>query len=303
MRRRNGYDRKQAAKKERAIMLVSSAFVLTALTLTGFYVKENNKKEQFDGYTVDFSSLENNVNNKYNEITQDTQELGEDSDLLSGLQSVDSGDVEIPGLTDKINQALDETEVKPQLDAMESNPDIIGDVELAEGADFIIEDPVLAAETEIPTEEAPVVETHPALLFEEKQGLAWPVSGEIIIDYSMDKTTYFPTLDQYKCSSAVVISSEEGKSVCASASGKVIDVYKDAEIGNAVTMDLGNGYHLTYGQLENITVSVGSYVDAGDSFATIAKPTKYYSVEGANLYFKLVKDNAPMNPLTLMTDY
>lgn len=294
MRRKNGYNRKQAVKKERAIMLVSSAFVLTALTLTGIYVKENNKKEQFDGYTVDFSSLENNVDDKYDEISQDAQNPGGDTDLLSNLQSVDSGDIEIPGLTDKKSNIADE---------MESNPDVIGDVELAELTDLTIEEPLEPAEPAPVAEEAPAVETHPALQFEEKQGLSWPVSGEVVIDYSMDKTTYFPTLDQYKCSSAIVISSTEGSSVCASASGQVIDVFQDAEIGNAVTMDLGNGYHLTYGQLDNVNVSVGSYVEIGDSFATVAKPTKYYSVEGSNVYFKLTKDEAPMNPLTLLSDY
>lgn len=305
MRRRNGNNRKQAVKKERAIMLVSSAFVLTALTLTGVYVKENNKKEQFDGYTVDFSSLDNQVDDEYNEIAQ---ELEEESDLLSGLQSVDSGDIQIPGLTDKINPAAEESAQKPQLNEMEKKPDLIGDVELAETTDLTIEEPVQAAETDITEENVPVnttpeVETHPALFYEEAQGLSWPVFGDVLIDYSMDKTTYFPTLDQYKCSSAVVISSEEGNQVCASASGQVIDIFQDAEIGQAVTMDLGNGYHLTYGQLENVTVSVGSYVNAGDSFATVAKPSKYYSVEGGNVYFKMTKDDAPMNPLTLLTDY
>lgn len=303
MRRRNGYNRKQAVKKERAIMLVSSAFVLTALTLTGIYVKENNKKEQFDGYTVDFSSLENNVNNKYDEISQSAQGADDNTDLLSGLQSVDSGDIQIPGLTDKVVHMADATEGKTPLHDMESNPDIIGDVELAETTDLTIEEPVPLAEAEPTVENAPEVETHPALLYEESQGLSWPVSGDVIIDYSMDKTTYFPTLDQYKCSSAVVISSTEGSAVCASASGQVVNVFQDAEIGNAVTMDLGNGYQLTYGQLDNVNVSVGSYLNAGDSFATVAKPTKYYSVEGSNLYFKLTKDGAPMNPLTLLADY
>ena len=33
-------------KKERIIMLASSVFVLTALTMTGFYVREKNKEEK-----------------------------------------------------------------------------------------------------------------------------------------------------------------------------------------------------------------------------------------------------------------
>ena len=63
------------------------------------------------------------------------------------------------------------------------------------------------------------------------------------------------------------------------------------------SMDLGNGYELTYGQLENITVSEGSYVSVGDGIGTVAAPTKYYSVEGTNVYFKLTKDGEPVNPM------
>ncbi len=55
---------------------------------------------------------------------------------------------------------------------------------------------------------------------------------------------------------------------------------------------MGNGYELTYGQLENITVSEGSFVHVGDGIGTVAAPTKYYSLEGTNVYFKLTKDGS-----------
>ena len=55
---------------------------------------------------------------------------------------------------------------------------------------------------------------------------------------------------------------------------------------------------LTYGQLENITVSEGSYVNVGDGIGTVAAPTKYYSIEGTNVYFKLTKDGEPINPMS-----
>ncbi len=42
-------------KKEQVIMLTSSLFVLTALTMTGVYVKGNNAKEQKEEYRLDFS--------------------------------------------------------------------------------------------------------------------------------------------------------------------------------------------------------------------------------------------------------
>jgi septal ring factor EnvC (AmiA/AmiB activator) len=109
---------------------------------------------------------------------------------------------------------------------------------------------------------------------------------------------YFPTLDQYKYNPAIVIQANEGDMITAAAAGKVTEVFTDPQIGNAVTMDLGNGYEVTYGQLEGILVSEGSYVSMGDMIAQVAAPTKYYSVEGTNVYFKLTKDGSPVNPMS-----
>ena len=40
-----------------------------------------------------------------------------------------------------------------------------------------------------------------------------------------------------------------------------------------------------------------TYMQVGDVIGTVAAPTKYYSVEGTNAYFKLTLDNVPVNPL------
>lgn len=58
MKKRNGA--RGGIGKEKAIMLAASVFVLSALTLTGVYVKENNVKQNDDGFSIDLSSLENN---------------------------------------------------------------------------------------------------------------------------------------------------------------------------------------------------------------------------------------------------
>ena len=63
-------NRRNNAKKERTIMIASSVFVLAALTMTGIYMKSNNTEEQGDGYTIDFTALEDNVEDKHEEIAQ-----------------------------------------------------------------------------------------------------------------------------------------------------------------------------------------------------------------------------------------
>ncbi len=138
----------------------------------------------------------------------------------------------------------------------------------------------------------------PELDFSEEDGLVWPIVGDVLINFSMDKTIYFPTLDQYKYNPAIVIAATQGENISAAADGRVTSVSYDPGTGNTVVMELGNGYELTYGQLENITVSEGSFVHVGDGIGTVAAPTKYYSLEGTNVYFKLTKDGEPVNPMS-----
>ncbi len=140
-----------------------------------------------------------------------------------------------------------------------------------------------------------------ALTFKDGDNLVWPIVGNVLINYSMDKTVYFPTLQQYKYNPAIVIQATEGDIISAAAAGKVTSVYDDPQIGQAVTMELGSGYELTYGQLANVLVSEGSYVAAGDVIGEVAAPTKYFSIEGTNVYFKLTKDGTPVNPMAKLS--
>lgn len=135
------------------------------------------------------------------------------------------------------------------------------------------------------------------LTFGKESVFVWPVNGNVIIDYDMDGVVYHPTLDLYKCSDAVCIQSEEGIPVYAGANGTVLEISRNAEIGNYVKMNLGNGYEVTYGCLKDIQVSGGLTVKTGDLIGYVAAPTKYYSLEGANLYIKLTENGTPVDPL------
>lgn len=136
--------------------------------------------------------------------------------------------------------------------------------------------------------------------FDENSTLDWPASGSILIDYSMDKTVYFPTLEQYKYNPALVVGGEVGEMIAAAQEGIVSAVEQDAQTGLRVTVDMGNGYSAVYGQLKEVPVEIGMYVNKGQTLGHLSEPTKYYSVEGPNLYFELLKDGVPVNPLDYM---
>ena len=113
----------------------------------------------------------------------------------------------------------------------------------------------------------------------------------------MDSTIYFPTLQQYKYNPAVIIEGEVNDKVYAVAKGKVTDISNSEETGCTMTVDLGDGYEAVYGQLKEPNFAKGDYVEAGHVVGFVAEPTKYYSVEGSNLYFALRKDGAPVDPV------
>lgn len=154
--------------------------------------------------------------------------------------------------------------------------------------------------------EEPVEQEQPVpkeeLTFSKEDKLIWPIDGNVILNYSMDQTVYFSTLDQYKYNPALVISGEMGEPVLAAADGKVTSLKSDARTGNMIVMDIGNGYETVYGQLQEVRVIEGEMVKQGDVIAYVEEPTKYYTVEGPNLYFQLLKDGNPENPLEYMTE-
>lgn len=133
--------------------------------------------------------------------------------------------------------------------------------------------------------------------FDVSSTLVWPVEGNILIDYDMENTVYFATLDLYKCSDAVCIQSEVGTPVYAGHACVIEEISYNSEIGNNVTVSMGNGYMVTYGQLKDVQVEKGATLEEGDLIGYIGNPTKYYSVEGANLYIKMTHNGEPVDPM------
>ncbi len=313
-------NRRSSAKKEKVIMIASAGFVLAALTMTGIYMRSENAEVEDDGYTLDLAELESSAD-KYNEIADsgddgdDMQvadgslgiELGNQDDAMDYMPlEVGSGLVEIPGLTsglkDKINEEVDGTgSVTGDVEAKTNTVSAGVDMAAAEGAQAQNAQTASVGDAEAVTEEAVAenVETVPTLQFAENDGLLRPVSGEVLLPFSMDGSIYFSTLNHYKYNPALMLSAEEGTTVTACAEGIVVSVYEDAQIGTAVVMEIGDGYQITYGQLKDLTVNVGDYVNEGQIFASVAAPTKYFSVEGSNLYLKMTADGAPINPEVL----
>lgn len=211
----------------------------------------------------------------------------------------------------------DKAEKELEVAEKEQEEVLVIETEEASGTAQKAEEPVETEElpmgTETETEESEI-ETEPQdgsstqastssaaeVSFSENDMLLWPVDGHVMMSYSMDKTVYFQSLDQYKYNPAMIISGAENDNVISAAPGvvKSIDIYP--QTGTTVTVDMGNGYECLYGQLKEVPVKTGDYVAAGTVIGYLSQPTKYYSIEGVNLYFEMRKDGQPVNPIDYM---
>lgn len=281
------FGRRSAKRGEVIAMVLTSVLVLSVLTVTGVYIKNRNSAQEQDGYYIDFDALEAELNEEVDQL-----EAGNDLDYTGtqeeydfskqGMEAVQSGSIEKENSGDKSNTSVTENQVVDT--TLEEN--IVVQTENQQEATAVANNSTV---TNIPT-----------LSFSEEDSLVWPIVGSVLINYSMDKTVYFATLDQYKYSPAMVIAATEGEQITAATDAVITKIYESNELGNVVEMNLGNGYTLTYGQLGNIKVTEGQYVTTGQIIGQAGAPTKYYSVEGCNVYFKLTKDGEPINPMTYM---
>ena len=331
--------RRSSFRKEKAIMLASSCLVLTALTVTGLYVR-NQRKELPEENVVDFTALEEEesltmLGSRTGDGAQDGENVpsggqGEgtaadpDRTDFSGGQAAADGQADAAGVAGA-GESADAAELAGA-DGQADAAELAGAGESADAAELARADEpaaaasaqeaaaadsgsagealaasasdAIAGEAASPGEDTDAMSISSLLDFTDADTLVWPIVGNVLVNYSMDKTVYFATLDQYKYSPAIVIAAVEGEGITAAADGQVTDIYQDPETGTTVVMNLGDGYELTYGQLKDLAVSEGDMVETGDLVGSVAAPTMYYSVEGANVYFKLTKDGIPVDPMS-----
>lgn len=138
------------------------------------------------------------------------------------------------------------------------------------------------------------------LEYDGEQTLTWPLVGNVILPYSMDTTVYYATLKSYKCNPGMLIAGDEGADVFAAYEGVVTSIEDTKEYGTVVTVNMGNGYEAIYGQLENVCVREGDTVSKAEVIAEVGPVSSYYTEEGNHLYFEIMKDGEPVNPLTLI---
>lgn len=264
---------------------LAAAFTLiftAAATMAGAYALGNFSTDDSSGY-VDLSEVDENK----------TAQAVEENEKVAKAEQGENGSEF--GM-DNVMDATDEYKEESSKSTREGAEDDEKTEEPTE-ASQLTEEKTLEETAEVMSTSAVNESSTTELNFTADKKLSWPIEGNVIMNYNMDSTIYFATLDQYKYNPALIIGSETGNNVKAAADGKIISIDKLDETGNTITVDLGNGYQAIYGQLKDITVKKGDTCKAGEVLGSISDPTCYYAKEGSNLYFQLTKDGTSVNPM------
>lgn len=268
MRRRSDKN----SRREKILMVTASALVLGLLTTTGLVLRE---QPEDDNVIIDFSTLADENPDYVAQNEESTQEANSGTVFIPALdiESVEAGEVE--NANEEEESVLEEE--KEAIDSRETTQVTIQP-----------EDPVEVSPTSAFT----------GSVLQSGDTLQWPIVGNVLINYSMDQTTYFQTLNQYKYNPAIIIAATEGELITSASAGIVERVFYNEEIGNAIEVKIDDTYTIIYGQLNGIAVADGDIVDKGTILGEVGSPTIYYAKEGCNVYFQLLENGEPIDPMS-----
>jgi len=189
-----------------------------------------------------------------------------------------------------------------QVDTNKNSP---AKTELKEEPEKITEDTVEEI-VEEPKEEAVLEEVdiyEEAVAYGNEITFIWPTKGEIALDFSLDKTVFDPTLEQYRTNDSICISTEAGAEVQVACDGIVKRVFKDYEKGMTVVINHADGWSTTYSQLdEKVAVKEGDSVEKGSVIGQVSMPTKYGTALGAHLDFKISQNDYVIDPKVALSE-
>lgn len=155
-------------------------------------------------------------------------------------------------------------------------------------------------ETETDEEEAQTKNTTSTvdpLHFSADTGLTWPMEGDVILITAWTRLYILRHWISISTIRQLWSAGRGNDKVYSVARGQIQGIRKDEVTGCTVTVNLGDGYQAIYGQLKELNFDVGDYVEAGHVLGYLAEPTKYFAVEGCNLYFELLKDGILVDPV------
>lgn len=235
------------------------------------------------------------------DVVVDDLDLG--SDDLDDQASITEEDI----ITDETEGIAGETDPQVGTDQVEISTDV---VTIEEDITVDVDSDALVSETFDST----TVDTVKTPFFAEGDTLAWPVQGDVIVPYTDNTTKHWTStaLNQTMRTYGICIAAEEGTSIKAPASAKVVDIVEDAtsldyfklvgDVGQVIILDHGNGYQTQLGLQGGKADKdlLGQTVEAGATIATVGNATGPFVNLDSNVYLQVRHNNEVVNPSELL---
>lgn len=270
--------------KKIQVFMKKNGFYLMLLTCIVFVsviatVISNNNEEQIELAKNKYIDLNENIQDR--EVTQANSP--DESDCLTVITDDDVSNVAI---VEKEKNELVITDKKEIIESIGKKDKKEEDVDKKEES---VETKAKIVEVE------EKIEIKPCFTIGKK--MQWPIMGNIVMPFSMEKTIYHPTLAEYRTSNKISINGTIGQQVKVTESGVVESIIQTPEMGNVVVINHGDGWKTTYGQLQDkVLVKENQKVNKGDIIGGIGTPSKYSICLGEHLDLILTKDNNPIDP-------
>lgn len=124
-----------------------------------------------------------------------------------------------------------------------------------------------------------------------------PVTGDITVEFSVNKLVYSRTLEEWRTHSGIDIASDRGTGVKVVADGVVSDIKNDPRYGITVIVDHGSGLTTVYANLASDDMVVPNQkVKQGDVIGSVGNTAAFELTEEAHLHFEVLKNNKPVDP-------
>ncbi len=122
----------------------------------------------------------------------------------------------------------------------------------------------------------------------------------VLKEYSDSELMYNKTMKQWEAHKSYDLTSES-LNVFAIAKGVVSEVKNDMMLGNYIVITHPDGYKSIYASLDTqLNVAQGDNVEKGQLIGKASTTATREEEDGAHLHFELLKNNAKINPATVL---
>lgn len=131
--------------------------------------------------------------------------------------------------------------------------------------------------------------------------LIFPVSGEIITEFTKDRLIYSETLEEWRGHTGLDFKADIGTNVIAVLDGVVAKAYEDSLWGKIIVLDHGDGLQTKYCNLGTLEmVREGLEVRQGDYIATVGKSAQIELLMDDHLHFEVINNQKTVDPRSII---